>query len=90
LGEINLGFDAGIRLHARRLAPGRAALRFAAEVGPHSLGFFHTDRAGMRLLLRHSNHGQHIQHCPAFHFQFSGQIVNSNLLHSCFPSPLSR
>jgi hypothetical protein len=90
LRKVDLGFNVRLALRARRPGPRRATLGFTADVGSHPLRFFDANRAGMRLFLRHSHHGQHVQNRPALYFQFSGQIVDSNLLHSRFPSPPSR
>ena len=35
----------------------------------------------MRFLFRYTDRGQNIKNFPALDFQFTGQIVNSNLAH---------
>ncbi|OLB31193.1 MAG: hypothetical protein AUH01_03480 [Acidobacteria bacterium 13_2_20CM_56_17] len=39
------------------------------------------ERTGMRLLLCNSDLWKHIENCFALDFQFSSQIVDSNLAH---------
>jgi len=41
---------------------------------------------GMRLLLGYAYQRQHVENRLAFDFQFSGQIVDSNLAHPPFVS----
>jgi hypothetical protein len=51
----------------------------------HFNGFVIFNGTGMRLLLGDSDFGKNVENRLAFDFQFSGQIVNSNLAHPlCF------
>ena len=80
--QVNLGFDfigAGMR-GARRL-PRAVPVPRAFEVCTNLFSFVLFERAGMRLLLGDADFSQHIENGFAFDFQFSGQIVNSNLTH---------
>jgi hypothetical protein len=86
--EVDLGFDliAFGAAGARSLAGG---LRFTGlvEMSPHLVGFVVLERTGMSLLLRDTEISEHIQDCLALDFQFSGQIVDSNLAHPPFLPP---
>jgi hypothetical protein len=53
-------------------------------MGPHLLRFMVFDGAGMRLLLGHPDLRQRVQNGLAFDFQFSREIVYSNLTHPTF------
>lgn len=81
--KIDLGLDLvaaavpGARCWLRR----RVTLACPAEMGANFLRFVLFQRAGMSLLLGDADFGQHIENCLAFHFQFSGQIIDSNLTH---------
>ena len=92
--EINLCLDAfGLRpAGAGSLAASRAISR-SAKVGADLLRLVLFQRAGMRLLLGDADFGQHIENRLALDFQFSRQIVDSNLTHpplcSSNPVPLS-
>jgi len=63
------------------------------EVSPHLLRFMFFQRTGVRFLLGNSDLCKHIENGLALDFQFSGQIVDSNLAHppsiSSKLSPLS-
>jgi hypothetical protein len=91
VGEINLG------LSALGIGPGGASrLRTLAvartlEMRAYFFCFIVFKRTGMRLLLGDTHRGQHVENRFAFDFQFSSQIVNSNLTHPPLcPSGLSR
>jgi hypothetical protein len=86
--EINLGFDF-VGFGAGRTRSPALGLRFAglAEMGPHFFRFMVFDRTGVSLLFSHANLAKHIEDGLAFDFQFSGQIVNSNLAHPPFCPP---
>jgi len=57
----------------------------------HFFCFMVFKRTGMRLLFGDANFGQRIENRFAFNFQFSSQIVNSNLAHPPLcPSGLPR
>jgi hypothetical protein len=80
--QVDLGFDfigAGMRC-ARRLSRAVPVPR-AFEVCTNFFCFVLFERTGMRLLLGDADFSQHIKNGFAFDFQFSGQIVNSNLTH---------
>ena len=85
--EIDLGLDL-IGFGTRGTRGLRRRLRLpagAAKMSPHLLGFVFFKRAGMRFLLGDSDFEQHIEDRLALNFQFSGQIVDSNLAHPPFP-----
>jgi hypothetical protein len=69
--EFRLGFGSGARTST-------AATRL--EVVAYSFGLVGVDRTGVRLS-GHANRFQRIQNRLALYFQFSCQIVNSNLGH---------
>jgi hypothetical protein len=55
----------------------------------YALGFVFFDRTGVRFLFRYADLGQNFEDGLALHLEFSGQIVNSNLvLHSALFPPL--
>jgi hypothetical protein len=62
----------------------RTRLGGFAEVGSHFLRLVVLKRAGVRLLFGNPNFGENIKDGLALDFQFSGQIVNSNLTHLPF------
>jgi hypothetical protein len=47
----------------------------------HPFCFIGFQRAGVRLLFRDTHIQEDIQYCPALHFQFACQIVDSNFAH---------
>jgi len=51
---------------------------------PHFFRFVILEGTGMGLLLRHPDGGQHVEDGFTFHFQLSGEIVDSNLAHPTF------
>jgi hypothetical protein len=87
LGKIDLGLDL-VALGAggtRRLCRTRRFTSIRTEVRPHLNGFVIFNGTGMGLLLGDPDFEQHVENRLAFDFQFSGQIVNSNLAHPlCF------
>jgi hypothetical protein len=90
--EVDLGLDfvAFRTCRTRRFTRGR---RFTAgaEVGPHFVSFVVFQRTRMGLLLGDSNLWKYVKNGFALDFQFSGQIVDSNLAHPpSFSSELSR
>lgn len=74
LGKIEL------RLLRRRGASRTAAAAAVLEILPDPLGLVGFDRTGVRLS-RHADCFERIQNRPAFDFQFSCQIVDSNFAH---------
>jgi hypothetical protein len=56
-------------------------------MGSHFFCFVVLDGTGMRLLLRHSDKRQRVENGLALHFQFSREIVDSNLTHPAFRFP---
>jgi hypothetical protein len=86
--EINLGFDF-VAFGAGRTRGLALGLRFAglAEVGPHLFRFMVFDRTGVSLFFSNADLAKHIEDGLAFDFQFSGQIVDSNLAHPPFCPP---
>lgn len=62
------------------------AIARRAKMGAHLLSFVIFERTGMRLLLRNADFFQHIEDRLTFDFQFSGQVVDSNLTHPPFVS----
>jgi len=86
--QIDLGLD--FLFAARRPGKfGRRRLPFgrAADVGAHFLRFVLLKGTGMCLLLGHSDERQHVENGLALYFQFSGEIVDSNLAHPAFLAP---
>lgn len=83
--QIDLGLDflfaARGMCRFRRL--GRR-IRRTAQVCPYFFRFVFFERAGVSLLLGDSDNREHIQNGLAFNFQFSCQIVDSNLTHRPF------
>jgi hypothetical protein len=83
--QINLGLDflfAARRMGRFRRLRGR--LPRTAQVRPHFFGFVFFERAGVSLLLGDSDYREHIQNGFALDFQFSCEIVDSNLTHPPF------
>jgi hypothetical protein len=82
IGEVNLCLDAIIaRRTARGLCRTWRGVGTAAKMFTHQIRFVIFERAGMRFLFRYTDRGQNIKNFPALDFQFTGQIVNSNLAH---------
>jgi len=80
--QVNLGFDFFFAAQrAGWLGPVSRRFGQAAEVGPHLFRFMLFERTGMGLLLGHSDERQHVENGLALDFQFSGEIVDSNLAH---------
>jgi len=86
--QIDLGLDFFFAARRARES-GRWGMPFgrAADVGAHLFRFMLLQRTGMRLLLSHSDERQHVENGLAFDFQFSGEIVDSNLAHPAFLLP---
>jgi hypothetical protein len=88
--EIDLSFDvrfAGTR--TATVAPSRRSSALAGKMLFDTLSLVGFDRARVRLFFRHSNQRKDIKDCPAFDFQFPGQIVDSNFTHPpCFFSKI--
>jgi hypothetical protein len=63
----------------------RVRLRRAAQVCSNFFGFVFFERAGVSLFLGDSDNREHIQNGFALDFQFSCEIVDSNLTHPPFP-----
>ena len=76
----------------RRRGRARAARRAGLILGKvsfNALGFVFFDRTGVRFLFRYPDLGKNFEDGLALHLEFSGQIVNSNLvLHSALFPPL--
>jgi len=87
VGEIDLGLDFLFAAQGPGRSGGMRLLRRATDVGSHFFGFVLLDRTGMRLLLRHPDERQRVENGLALDFQFSGEIVDSNLTHPAFPVP---
>ena len=84
LREIDLRLEL---VRVRGAVPARRVLGpVLLDVLPHEYRFMLLDRAGVRLLFRHSHFRQRIEYGLAFYFQLSCQIVNSNL-HSVPKDP---
>jgi hypothetical protein len=83
MGKIDLGLDF-VALGAagtRRLRRARRFTRTCAEMRPHFDGFVIFNGTGMGLLFGDPDFKQHVENRLALDFQFSGQIVDSNLAH---------
>jgi len=80
VGQVNLGLDFLIRPRTCGTA-GRACWSrvLSVEVLAHLLRFLHGDGTGVSLLFRDPDLRQNIQDSLALDFQFSGQIIDSNL-----------
>jgi hypothetical protein len=88
LRQINLGLDliGGSGPQPRFLCRSRF-LRFPLKVLAHALNHVGIERARMALLIVDADGRQVVENRLAFDFQFSGQIVNANFIHSvlcCF------
>jgi hypothetical protein len=77
LGLYSLGFSAA---GAGGLCGGMT-LASPLEMGANLLRLVFFERAGVRLLFGNADFLQNIEDRLAFDFQFSGQIVDSNLTH---------
>ena len=87
LGKIDLGLDlvAFGASGTRRLCRSHRLTCVRMEMRTHLDGFVIFNGTGMGLLLGDSDFLQYVENRLAFDFQFSGQIVNSNLAHPlCF------
>jgi hypothetical protein len=80
--EINLGLDF-VRIRASRTRSLAGGLGFAgsAELGADLVSFVVFQRTGVGLLLSDPDLCKHVKNGLALDFQFSGQIVDSNLAH---------
>jgi hypothetical protein len=80
--EINLGFDL-IAFSTAGTGGTARGLRFTGgvEMGTHLFRFVLLERTGMRFLLGYPDFRKHIEDRLALDFQFSSQIVDSNLAH---------
>ncbi len=86
--QIDLGFDFFFATQrARGLARCRRRFGRSANVGAYFFGFVVLERTGVRLLLGHADDRQHVENRLALDFQFSGEIVDSNLTHPAFLAP---
>ena len=86
--QIDLGLDF---FFAARRAGGSGGRRLCfaggAEVAAYFFCFVLFQRTGMRLLLSHPDHRQHVENGFALDFQLPGEIVDSNLAHPAFLLP---
>jgi hypothetical protein len=82
VGQVDLGLDL-VAFRARWTGSLRGRLRVTAslEVGAYLDRLMLFDGTGMRLLLGDPHQRQDIEDRFALDFQFSGQIVDSNLTH---------
>jgi hypothetical protein len=90
--EVDLGLNfVAIRTYRTRRFTRRGRFTAAVEVGPHFVSFVVFQGTRMGLFLGDSNLWKYIKNGLALDFQFSGQIVDSNLAHPpSFSSELSR
>jgi hypothetical protein len=86
--QIDLGPDFFFPPQGTRGARGRT-LRFsrAADMSPYPFCFMLLQRTGMRLFFGHPDMRERVEDGFAFHFQLSGEIVDSNLAHPAFLFP---
>ena len=86
--QIDLGLDFFFAAQRAGGACGRS-LRFGrtADVGPYFFRFVLFQRTGVRLFLGHPDERQRVENGLTFHFQFPGEIVDSNLAHPAFLFP---
>ena len=88
MGEVDLGLDLiGVGTARPRRTAGGLRGGGSAEAGTHFIRFVVFERTGMALFLGNSDFGKHIENGLAFDFQFSRQIVDSNLAHPPFRPP---
>jgi hypothetical protein len=83
LRKIDLGLDF-VALGAagsRRLCRTGRLTSVRAEMRPHFDGLVIFNGTGVGLLLGDPDFSKHVEDRLAFNFQFSGQIVDSNLAH---------
>src|ERR1019366_3905516 len=90
--EIDLGFDFVFGVSgggARRPCRTRAGLGAGAKMLADEFSFVFLQRTRVRLLLGDTHRGQHVKNLLALDFQFTGQIIDSNLhpLWSSFSGP---
>jgi hypothetical protein len=82
VGKIDLGlYSLGFSATGTGRLCGGVALASSTEMGADLLGLVFLKRAGVRFLLDNANFLQNIEDRLTFDFQFSGQVVNSNLTH---------
>jgi len=83
LGKIDLGLDfVGLSTGGtRRLSRARRVTCSGTEMRPHFNGFVIFNGTRVGLFLGDPDFEKHVENRLAFDFQFSGQIVNSNLAH---------
>ena len=85
--EINLGSDfVGFGTARSRGPAGGRRLAGRAETRSHFFRFMLFKGTGMTLLLGDSDFRKHVENRLTLDFQFSRQIVDSNLAHPPFPS----
>jgi len=84
--QVNLGLELVWR-GGRRTHPTAGSGRLIREVLLHSLSFVFFDRAGVRLFLGDADLGQNIKDLSTLDFEFSCQIVDSNLVQHYAPFP---
>jgi hypothetical protein len=77
--EVDFGRDA-LPCTRRGTRVGRA-LRAVGELPAYLLGFVFLERAGVGLAYTNAELVQHVENLPAFDFQLSRKIVDSNLTH---------
>jgi hypothetical protein len=85
--QINLGLNFVSLAPGSRCARRRTRFGGSTEVGPHLFRLMVLERTGVRFLLGDPNFGENIKDGLALDFQFSGQIVDSNLTHLPFLCP---
>jgi hypothetical protein len=82
MGKIDLRlYPLGFRATDAGRPCGGVTLASSTEMGADLLSLVLLERAGVRFLLGNANFLQNIEDRLTFDFQFSGQVVNSNLTH---------
>lgn len=92
MGKIDLGLDfVGVTAAGTRGFAGGLSVDRSAKLGAYLFGFMLFQRTGVGLLLSDPNLGKYVKNGLALDFEFSGQIVDSNLAHPpSISSELSR
>ncbi len=86
--QVDLGFDFFFAAQRTRgFRRGSLRIGLASNMSPDLVCFVVLDRTGMRLLLSHSDKRKRVENGLALDFQFSREIVNSNLTHPTFLFP---
>jgi hypothetical protein len=78
---LGLNLVRPVRRFMAIVVTGRSISALATKVRAYPFRFIRLDRAGVGLFLSYANNWKYIKNRLTLHFQFPGQIVDSNLLH---------